>query len=441
MPNWQVEVLSAGTWNGDTFTRADLQEIAANFGRLRAQLRVPLKFGHDDGQTLLGQADGDPALGWVTALEARGDRLVATFGRVPRMVRQAVQAGLYRHVSSEIAYDVKVHRERIGKVLVGVALLGADLPAVSNLADLGAYLSARGLTPRRVYRIARADDGTGSQGRTMTPQATSRRTAGSPATGTSVALAAGNGPPASPTNSSTSDPRVAQIAEDLAQHQAELERLRASEAAAQDALRQVRFANAKEAFMGTLDDWVRSGTLTPDARDKALAAVDTQEPNFGADQSNPEFTFGAGLVLDLLNSMVTCHEEQGGALSPSGAPLSERRMSGTQLSETRSPGARKPFAWQRETAMAAPLGELARQAAQPAADSLAREAGRLAATGRFTLAQAQAQVLAQDPELATRWLAEVNHTFPVTPGPAAPMPGAALSGVQPVSETRTSRGA
>lgn len=63
MNSWQVEVLSVGTWNGDTFTRADLREIAANFSRLGRQVRVPLKFGHDDGQTLLGQADGDPALG------------------------------------------------------------------------------------------------------------------------------------------------------------------------------------------------------------------------------------------------------------------------------------------------------------------------------------------------------------------------------------------
>src|SRR3989304_8867047 len=61
----EAEIFSAGTWNGETFTPEDLEEIARNFELLREVLSPPLKFGHDAEQTLLGQADGDPALGWA----------------------------------------------------------------------------------------------------------------------------------------------------------------------------------------------------------------------------------------------------------------------------------------------------------------------------------------------------------------------------------------
>lgn len=408
MKSWQVEVLSVGTWNGDTFTRADLREIAANFTRLRQHLRVPLKFGHADGQTLLGQADGDPALGWVSALDVRGDRLVATFSHVPLLVHQAVETGLYRHVSSEIAYQVTFQGEQIGKVLVGVALLGADLPAVSNLADLGAYLSARGLTPRRVYRFARADVGAGLQGRAMTRSASHPASSAGPPTSAERLREAPASPaerlreaPASPAERlpegranlaesvREAPDGVARLTAELAERQAEVERLRLREAEAQDALRLAAFRSDRQSFQAGLDAWVRQGTLTPQARDKALAAVDAQERTYALTGAAPdgaqsgarsgadaELQFGASLVLELLSAMA------------------------------------KPGPLARESATAAPLGELVRQAAQPVAEALSREADKLAATGRFTLAQAQAHVLAQDPELAARWLAEINHTLP-----------------------------
>ncbi len=137
-----AEIFSTGTWNGDTFTEQDLQELAANFGRLRGDLKPPLKFGHDEGQTLTGQSDGDPALGWVEALRVSGGKLIATFAGVPELVYQAIRQGRYRRVSSEIYFNLRRGGETLGKVLKAVALLGADLPAVTNLQDLAAYLAA-----------------------------------------------------------------------------------------------------------------------------------------------------------------------------------------------------------------------------------------------------------------------------------------------------------
>lgn len=138
-----AEIFSTGKWNGDEFDMKDLEEIAANFKLLKDQLKPPLKFGHDENQTLLGQNDGDPALGWVTRIRVSGDKLVATFSDVPTLVYRAIKAKRYRRVSAEIYFNVRREGKILGKALKAVALLGADLPAVTNLEDLAAFLTDR----------------------------------------------------------------------------------------------------------------------------------------------------------------------------------------------------------------------------------------------------------------------------------------------------------
>ncbi|MDH4120436.1 MAG: hypothetical protein OEV94_01850 [Deltaproteobacteria bacterium] len=156
-----AEIFSVGTWNGQTFTRQDLEELAANFERLKDELKPPLKFGHDPAQpvsaptsvrqaavgqtpagaTLTGQADGDPSLGWVERLWVAGDKLMASFTHMPEVVWQAISQGRYRRVSAEIYTQVRQNGQSLGKALKAVALLGADLPAVTNLQDLAVYLT------------------------------------------------------------------------------------------------------------------------------------------------------------------------------------------------------------------------------------------------------------------------------------------------------------
>ena len=137
----EAEIFSTGTWNDETFTVQDLEEIAGNFQRLKSHLKPPLKFGHDDNQTLLGQADGDPALGWVEQLRVNGNRLLATFVGVPAVVYEAIKSQRYRRVSAEIYFNLRRNGKDLGKALKAVALLGADLPAVTNLEDLTAFLT------------------------------------------------------------------------------------------------------------------------------------------------------------------------------------------------------------------------------------------------------------------------------------------------------------
>lgn len=142
-----MEIFSVGTWNGEDFTPSDLEEIAANFEKLKEIIKPPLKFGHDDKQNLTAQEDGDPALGWVESLRVVGGKLLATVKEMPAVVYKAIKAGRYKRVSAEIYLNVKLEKKKLGKVLKAVALLGADIPAVNDLADLTAYLTAPSGSP------------------------------------------------------------------------------------------------------------------------------------------------------------------------------------------------------------------------------------------------------------------------------------------------------
>jgi hypothetical protein len=98
--------------------------------------RVPLKLGHSDKQ-ILNQTDGQPALGKVVNPRVEGERILVDFTDVPDAIHSAIKAGLYSDVSVELDFN-----EQIGWFLSAVAILGADVPAVTNLGELQAYLSA-----------------------------------------------------------------------------------------------------------------------------------------------------------------------------------------------------------------------------------------------------------------------------------------------------------
>lgn len=143
--SWDTEVFAVGTWNGYNFTLKDLEAMVDSFDALNGAgyLEAPLKFGHNDEQAW---TDGHPALGWVEKLyikkdEQGRDKLMATFANVPKVVYDSVLTGRYRKVSIELEFDVKHKGTMYSYVLTGVALLGADLPAVNTLADLTAYMS------------------------------------------------------------------------------------------------------------------------------------------------------------------------------------------------------------------------------------------------------------------------------------------------------------
>jgi len=133
------EIFAVGTWNGFPFTLNDLRKMAASFNALSEFLKVPLKLGHNEEQDI---TDGQPALGWVSAMEVVGNKLVATFENVPDIILEAFEKKLYRSVSIELDFDVEHKETKYDFVVTAVALLGADMPAVNVLNDLAAFMSA-----------------------------------------------------------------------------------------------------------------------------------------------------------------------------------------------------------------------------------------------------------------------------------------------------------
>jgi len=131
-----IEIMAAGTWNGDEYTRADLDEMVRAFDELRGKIDPPVKLGHDEGQKL-AQKDGYPALGWVERVYRKGATLVADLRDVPERVAKLITAGAYQKVSSEIYFDKEVDGTTYPFVLKAISLLGGDMPAVKDIRSIG----------------------------------------------------------------------------------------------------------------------------------------------------------------------------------------------------------------------------------------------------------------------------------------------------------------
>ena len=130
-----VEVFSVGKWNGDEYSEDDLDAMVNAFKETSKTLRPPLKLGHDDRQSIL-QQDGLPAAGWIGNLYRQGKKLLADFVDIPSKVFDLLEKGAYKKVSAEIYWNVTLEETKYSRLLSAVALLGADMPAVSNLKDI-----------------------------------------------------------------------------------------------------------------------------------------------------------------------------------------------------------------------------------------------------------------------------------------------------------------
>lgn len=130
-----VEIFSAGTWNGDTYSVKDLDEMVKAFEETSQTVRPFLKLGHSDDQKLL-QAEGLPAAGWIGRVYRKGEKLLADFVDMPKTIYELIEKKAYRKVSSEIYVGVKIKDKAYKYMLGAVALLGSELPGVMNLKDI-----------------------------------------------------------------------------------------------------------------------------------------------------------------------------------------------------------------------------------------------------------------------------------------------------------------
>jgi len=133
-----VQIFASGTWNGDTYTDADLDEMVQAFNDNKEKLKPYLKLGHDENQKIL-QADGLPAAGWIGRLYRAGSVLYADFIDLPQKIYDLIIKGAYKKVSSEIFWNIDLNGNKYSRMLAGVALLGSDMPAVTCLNDILAF--------------------------------------------------------------------------------------------------------------------------------------------------------------------------------------------------------------------------------------------------------------------------------------------------------------
>lgn len=130
-----VEIFSAGKWNGDEYTLDDLDKMVNAHAETRDKFLPFMKIGHNDDQNLL-KADELPAAGYVENLRRVGEKLIGDFIDIPQKIYTLMKNKAYKKRSAEIAWDIEFDGKTYERMLVGVALLGAVMPAVSSLDDI-----------------------------------------------------------------------------------------------------------------------------------------------------------------------------------------------------------------------------------------------------------------------------------------------------------------
>lgn len=143
-----VEIARTGTFEAQTgrvtFTKKDFDDAQEAYEALKGRHNAAIKLGHDEHQKLL-QEDGFPNAGFLENIRREGDRLVADLIDVPDKVADLIQAGRYRARSLEAMRNFEVDDKKYPFVITGLALLGADLPAVDSLKDVAKVYSTKGL--------------------------------------------------------------------------------------------------------------------------------------------------------------------------------------------------------------------------------------------------------------------------------------------------------
>ena len=134
-----VEVFSEGTWNGDLYTHDDLQTMVDAFPLVGFEPTI--KAGHPDGQEDEKKARlvfGAPALGYAKRIWINGKKLFAELKQVPKRFADLVKAGAFKRISAEIFwnYTHETSGQKYPRVLKSIAFLGAEIPALTDLAAI-----------------------------------------------------------------------------------------------------------------------------------------------------------------------------------------------------------------------------------------------------------------------------------------------------------------
>jgi hypothetical protein len=156
-----LDLMAVGTWNASTgrttVTAEDIADAVKAFNDGLVD-RPAIKIGHTDSRFRTAGEDGDPAYGWVTnvRLSEDGRRLVGDAKRVPAKLA-ARMGDAYRNRSAEVKFGVRTLAGKTYRmVLTGLALLGAQPPAIKTLDDVYALYSDQLFAEGATYEAAAA---------------------------------------------------------------------------------------------------------------------------------------------------------------------------------------------------------------------------------------------------------------------------------------------
>lgn len=168
-----VKVFAEGTWTDSsgqtrTWTGGDLDNMVKAF-KAGVPAKVPLKAGHtpDAFNKRIAEALGVPvevvtgdqghgqiALGRMASLTKDGKLLNADFEGVPDAIAGLIEGGQYNTVSVEVEDKIG----EFGPVITGVALLGAEEPAVDKASLESALVFGGKREGARVFVFSKATD-------------------------------------------------------------------------------------------------------------------------------------------------------------------------------------------------------------------------------------------------------------------------------------------
>lgn len=145
---------------GDAPPPAVLDRLVANFAALSPWIKPPV---HSMEPMIDGQSDGQPALGWVTALEVVDGALVATVDGLHDRFRAQIEAGgIVAHPLLYLEWQAtsgarNVGRDVEGPVVSSVALAGLTHPTCTDLACVCDVLLAEPVVARSLAEQPVAD--------------------------------------------------------------------------------------------------------------------------------------------------------------------------------------------------------------------------------------------------------------------------------------------
>ena len=143
-----VEIARVGTFEAQTgtatFTKKDFDNAETAYNELKSDHKAIITLGHDEGQKLL-QEDGYPNAGFVENIRRKGDKLICDYVDVPQVIAKLIETGRYNSRSIFAFRNVKVAEKQWPFVVFGVALLGADPPAVDSLKDIAKVHASFGI--------------------------------------------------------------------------------------------------------------------------------------------------------------------------------------------------------------------------------------------------------------------------------------------------------